>query len=88
MRWGGEEFLLVYTTTDKKQLISEAERLRSIFEKNRYRCKDQTMNFTLTVGSTLYHPMEESFTVALARADRALYRGKQAGKNCVKYLES
>jgi len=88
IRWGGEEFLLIYYDTKKEILLSEAERLRLIVEQNHYKCINKDIQFTLTTGTTLFNPKYESFIDALNRADRALYRGKESGRNCNFFLDS
>ncbi len=88
IRWGGEEFLLLYRDVDKERLMAEAERLRSAIESNIYECVNQDIQFTLTTGVTLFYPKVESFIDALSRADRALYRGKESGRNRNFFLDS
>ena len=81
-RWGGEEFLLLFPETDLEggQIITEKIRKRiadSVYEFNVL-----MMSVTMTFGICLY---DKSLGIdeCLKRADNALYRGKEAGRNQV-----
>lgn len=80
-RFGGEEFVALLPNTDGKQALAAAERLRAAFAED---CEDlfqpQPFSFTASIGLTEM-VRDEGFADALRRADSALYRAKEAGRN-------
>lgn len=77
-RWGGEEFLLLLR--DCTQLGGEkvAEDIRSRVEAHGF--ISGGVRLTVSVGVTRVL-QSDTFDSAVSRADRALYRAKQAGRN-------
>lgn len=78
-RWGGEEFLIICPETDLDGAAAFAENLRLLI--NLYEFTDageQTCSFGVT--SFLPEDSEEQMT---ARADKALYKAKELGRNKV-----
>ena len=84
-RWGGEEFLILLLNTDAIHLKQSAEKLRILIENNSIICNDKTIHITITLGGSVYQN-NESFNTLLNRADVALYKGKEKGRNqvCIK----
>ncbi len=82
-RWGGEEFifLLPETTLDGGAVL--AEKLRAAVESHHFQYQANiNLKLTITIGVAQYQE-DMSFDDCLTRADRALYEGKQAGRNRV-----
>lgn len=80
-RWGGEEFLLVITEVDQKEIFDYAENIRESVEKAYIPWKeDQTLEVTVTMGIAKYHPGEALYQ-CISKADEALYQGKRNGRN-------
>jgi diguanylate cyclase (GGDEF)-like protein len=79
-RWGGEEFLAVIAVNDTKTLRQAGERVRRIVAMQTFSCSHQPFRCTITVGGTLYQPGDTLDTL-IKRADEALYRGKESGRN-------
>ncbi len=82
-RWGGEEFLLLFERTDEAGLQRTAERIRRAVESDAVPLKTAVLKITVTVGGAVMRE-GESFDDLLHRADRALYEGKNAGRNCIR----
>lgn len=83
IRWGGEELLVVLFSTPEHEALRLCNRMRE--EVGAYRIDDGTGEFscTLTFGLSSYDP-DLTFSENFARVDRALYHGKETGKNrCV-----
>lgn len=84
-RIGGEEFLvgLPNLSLDNGQLV--AEKLRSGIESDTITLNDKTtIQFTVSIGISVYHHVEEINTLEiLKRADIALYKAKNNGRNRV-----
>jgi diguanylate cyclase (GGDEF)-like protein len=82
-RWGGEEFLLVITEVDQKEIFAYAENIRESVEKAHIPWKeDQLPEVTVTMGIAEYSP-GESLYKCISNADEALYQGKRNGRNRV-----
>lgn len=81
-RYGGEEFLLILPDTAKDQAVRTLDRLRSIVSELNWAAISGKMNLTMSVGICAVR-REDSAADLLARADIALYRAKDAGRNRV-----
>lgn len=83
-RWGGEEFLVLLPNADSATLNDLAERLRSAIEKSVFTYEGKRISISVTIGAaTLIN--EDSFDSFASRADRALYVGKESGRNRYQY---
>ncbi|UAK25405.1 GGDEF domain-containing protein [Sphingomonas nostoxanthinifaciens] len=81
-RIGGEEFAVLMTDAGRFDAAHAAERLRAGME----RCAEMlTRDFCVTASFGLTDVRADDAELAglLARADMALYRSKDAGRNCV-----
>ena len=84
-RWGGEEFLALYTFDDSRDaVIEEFEAIRKAVETTIIQFKDQTIPITVTIGLTFYKD-GMSRDDLLKEADALLYEGKEAGRNRLIY---
>jgi len=79
-RWGGEEFILLLKDTTPEQARLLAEKIRQQTEQSRFSYNDISLHITTSIGLAELHP-DDTLNQLLARADRALYRAKQAGRN-------
>lgn len=76
-RWGGEEFLIVCRETGIASAAIIAERLRHSIEQTGFEVEARV---TCSFGVTSYREGDTPDSL-LKRADEALYRSKQAGRN-------
>jgi diguanylate cyclase (GGDEF)-like protein len=85
-RYGGEGFIVILPRTNLASSWAAAERLRSIIEKAEM--KDSAGNvFAVTVSQGLVGWERNDDTVSLiSRADEALRKAKEKGRNCVQIL--
>jgi diguanylate cyclase (GGDEF)-like protein len=81
-RWGGEEFIVLLPDADQDIAMKVAERLRAGVADALVTLGDAAIPVTMTLGVAQINP-GESWQAALARADQALYRGKEGGRNRV-----
>lgn len=81
-RWGGEEFILLLPETGGEGAARVAEKLRERLEDNLFEFQGSRLHISMTFGATEYR-RGESLDHCIARADAALYRGKDAGRNRV-----
>lgn len=79
-RYGGEEFVILAYATDIENAVACAERLRKRIEQYNF---GKAGHLTCSFGVTEYRKdLDDSHTL-LKRADEALYRAKEAGRNRV-----
>lgn len=84
-RYGGEEFVAVLEETDPEDACKVMERVRSAIENERFRYKDKDLNIkvTVSIGIASYPKNGKVDQELIEKADRALYRAKDMGKNKV-----
>ena len=83
-RYGGEEFAMVLPRTSMLDAYNQADRIRRLIEQRRVSHGDQMFGVTASFGIAAYPESGEGDAAdVLRRADTALYRAKQTGKNRV-----
>lgn len=82
-RLGGEEFgvLLIQTGTDEALVI--AERLLKALQSVCVLTKSGSICYTVSIGLSAYEGEDDSMESLMKRADIALYRAKESGRNRV-----
>lgn len=83
-RWGGEEFLIIVPHADKVSLLKMAEKLRENIEKHHFTTVEQ---ITTSIGIAI-HNQGDTLSCVLTRADEALYRSKEEGRNRVTFIQA
>ncbi len=79
-RYGGEEFMVVLPATSAQEADGPMQRIRDAITDHDW--SGVVPGVTVTIGATEYR-RGESIDELVRRADQALYRGKDAGRNCV-----
>ena len=79
-RWGGEEFIVLFKNTALDTAQQLAEKLRAQLEQQHFFWEDKALRVTISIGLTNLTG-SEGLASLIARADRALYRAKQSGRN-------
>lgn len=85
-RYGGEEFLVVMPNCDLEQARIQAERLRRKLCDRPMSVDAHSINVSASFGVTISDGSERSPDVFVRVADEALYRSKDAGRNCVSVI--
>lgn len=83
IRWGGEEFIIMLAMTDLEAAKLKAEKLRRSIEEHSFPVVGKV---TCSFGVTELASMESSPEELIHRADQALYRAKNDGRNNVQVL--
>ena len=78
-RFGGDEFLLIFPHTSSSDALSVSSRIEQTVRK--LSIPDAGLPLTISIGITQATPGEIA-GLLLARADKALYDAKNAGRNC------
>lgn len=78
-RFGGEEFVLLLPETTQDEAVTVAERIVAHVAQGR----DGLPPITVSIGVATNRPDEDQIDTLLARADKALYKAKDEGRNRV-----
>lgn len=81
-RYGGEEFLVVSPSTEAEQAFKLAERLRMTIAATNFSSDAHDIPITVSIGVAELRD-DDSIETVIARADAALYRAKESGRNRV-----
>ena len=85
-RYGGEEFVVILPKCDVYGAMGVAEKIRSDIEKDPIVIESGNVFITASMGCAQYDP-EEEYEEFVERADQALYRAKEGGRNRVEISE-
>jgi polar amino acid transport system substrate-binding protein len=86
-RFGGEEFSILLPSTDLEGTLEIAEKLRSTIQKSSIIVdEERTISYTVSVGVDRVLEDDKYIDAALNRADKALYKAKNSGKNQVQSM--
>jgi diguanylate cyclase (GGDEF)-like protein len=83
-RYGGEEFLVLLPETPLEGAKRVADTLRRELADMAVQWKDETLHITASFGVSVALPSEIDPQALISRADAALYRAKDQGRNCVR----
>lgn len=91
-RYGGEEFVMILEGTDADGARAMGDRIRERLQAERIEGEFGKLSVTVSVGGAVSRQTESGPAAAdradlLERADRALYRAKQRGRNRVELAE-
>lgn len=86
-RLGGEEFAVLLPDTGQKEASALAERLRLATEKNPVKTDKAVIPLTVSIGVGGLDQTIPDISTLISRADKALYRAKDAGRNCVRNFD-
>jgi diguanylate cyclase (GGDEF)-like protein len=79
-RWGGDEFLIIVSNVNSRQLFDLSERIRILTSNTSVLLDGNTCQISLSIGMTLATPDDEVEKL-LCRVDESLYTSKKEGKN-------
>ncbi len=83
-RYGGEEFVILLPETEPASAQSLAERLRSQVENLQVPSRKGHVRITVSLGIASKNTQEVSLEELLDQSDKALYKAKNDGRNCVR----
>lgn len=81
-RFGGEEFVILLPETTSIAALGLLDKLRELLLGSKYKFKDEPVTITASFGFTEFK-QDDSPEAAFERADQALYKAKQSGRNRV-----
>ncbi|MFT4563720.1 MAG: diguanylate cyclase [Gammaproteobacteria bacterium] len=89
-RFGGEEFVIVLPETGIKGGLAVSESIRANIESGRIynpKTKKEIERITISIGVTEFN-LDEEIDAVIERADTALYRAKEGGRNRVETAQA
>jgi diguanylate cyclase (GGDEF)-like protein/PAS domain S-box-containing protein len=81
-RWGGDEFIGIIRDVDEHELKIAGDRICGLIGQSYIPHGDATLRVTVSIGGTLVGE-DDTMESLLKRVDALLYRGKDAGRNCL-----
>ena len=84
-RYGGEEFVMILIGTDATHASQTADKIRAGIETMGFHFHNKPVAVTASCGITTFRGDDTPETI-FDRADRALYRAKDSGRNCCRIL--
>lgn len=84
-RYGGEEFVILLPKTNLKQSFEIAERLRKLMEAHEFLYDSKRLPVSASVGVADYRKGVLTGTDLFKRADEAVYKAKEGGRNNVQF---
>lgn len=82
-RYGGEEFVVIMPETDGRGALAVAEKIRQTIEKIEFLYKKDVVRVTVSIGVSEVREGDTSHTDIFDRADTAVYKAKEGGRNRV-----
>ena len=82
-RYGGDEFMVILPDTPLGGARQVSENLRQAMESQPITWNNEDVRITASFGVAVVNPTDQDPLAAVARADAALYRAKERGRNDV-----
>ncbi|HKP97659.1 MAG TPA: diguanylate cyclase [Fibrobacteria bacterium] len=80
-RYGGEEFVVMLADTDRTRAGETAERIRESIAAKVFESGTVRFQVTMSIGGAIYPSDSRHGREILEKADKALYRAKETGRN-------
>jgi len=81
-RWGGEEFVIVFSSLDRSGISIVSEKVRHLIETSEIRSDESNIHVSVSIGSTISIETDTVESI-VKRADELMYISKINGKNRV-----
>jgi len=80
-RIGGEEFTIILPESDPQAALEVGERLRQTLSEIKISTDRGAIQITVSIGLAMMEARDDTLDTIMGRADAALYKAKQAGRN-------
>jgi diguanylate cyclase (GGDEF)-like protein len=80
-RYGGDEFVIMFNETTKKEVTAAVERLIADMAANAFIFEGSVLSSTISAGLAGFPEDGPDVKIVTAKADQALYASKRSGKN-------
>ena len=81
-RWGGEEFLVVFSSIGIENLEQVSNRIRMLVESSSMQVEGKTVQVTVSIGSVIVDKPAPKEAI-IHMADTLMYQSKEKGRNCI-----
>ncbi|MUK87542.1 diguanylate cyclase [Ornithinibacillus sp. L9] len=81
VRWGGEEFMLIFPNKTEVEAVQIMENIRKKIESHSFYYMDQKLSVTISGGVVEVDRGSDDMLDAISKADRCLYEAKAFGRN-------
>jgi diguanylate cyclase (GGDEF)-like protein/PAS domain S-box-containing protein len=82
-RYGGDEFVVVLSNVTEEVAVRRAEKLRRTVAVHHILHRNKKVNISVSIGIAMFPAHGSKAEVLLQKADQALYKAKEKGKNKV-----
>ena len=86
-RYGGEEMIVLLRGVGLKDALAVAEKFRKNIENHQVKDDRSSYKVTASFGVSIFHN-DDTVETLIKRADEALYKSKENGRNCTSTLEA
>lgn len=86
IRWGGDEFVGIFYGSKEEDTAYFGNKILAAVSSLKIPAGNETLDPTLSIGISYFKEKDEDFSDALKRADQAMYRSKEEGRNQVNTL--
>ena len=88
VRYGGEEFTVIITETPMEKAVIPLERLRKAIYDTEFLYRNQPVKLSISIGVSEVNDSTETIHELFEKADKALYKAKENGRNqiCTSHL--
>lgn len=87
-RLGGDEFVILLAEIDRKELALElAEKIKQAINQSFTIGDGIQLEINCSIGIAIYPDHGRDTSSLLSRADHAMYKAKQSGKNCIRFFQ-
>jgi len=85
-RWGGEEFIVVFSNVDQHGISVASEKIRHLIETSEIRSTNTKIQVTVSIGASISTEFDTVESL-VKRADELMYLSKEKGKNRVTVIK-
>lgn len=82
-RYGGEEFMIL-TAQESERALLHANKVSKAIENHNFENDDNSIHVTVSIGISEYSPELDTKQELIERADIALYKAKEDGRNLIR----
>lgn len=81
-RFGGDEFMILMNDVDRQQLQALMNECVQCIQDLSFYHEDQMFKATISMGASFLSRRDQRYQQVIKRADKALYKAKNMGRNC------
>ena len=82
-RYGGDEFIVILSSADKKHALKIAEQIKTSVAEHVFKVKDKLLKITSSIGLITYPDDSTMAADMLLKVDAAMYQAKSRGGNTI-----